>query len=114
MLAFVLSFLFGVGQVCLTERLISAFNKKDAKKSLVFFAVKILAYAIGIGVIVLNFVWHIGLVLCGFAAGVPIAAIGLFVCETLYKDEIIYFLKRVPKTVVIWAKKLLSTIKQYF
>ena len=58
----------------------------NAKKSFIFFAVKILAYAIGFGVIVLNFVWHIGLVLCGFAAGVPIAAIGLFVCETLYKD----------------------------
>ena len=85
MLAFIIAFAFAVGQVCLTEQLVCAFNKRESKKIMLFFGAKFLAYAIGIGLVVLKFVWHIGLVLCGFAAGVPVAAIGLFVYRTIYK-----------------------------
>lgn len=85
MLAFIIALLFGAGQVLLTEQLIYAFNKRNSKNILLFFGAKLLAYAIGIGVVVLKFVWHISLVLCGFIVGVPIAAIVLFVFKTVYK-----------------------------
>ncbi len=85
MLAFIIAFAFAVGQVCLTEQLVYAFNKRDSKKIMLFFGIKFLSYAIGIGLVVLKFVWHTGLALCGFAAGVPLAAIGLFVYKTIYK-----------------------------
>lgn len=85
MLAFIIAMLFGGCQVLLTEQLIYAFNKRDSKKILLFFGAKFLLYAIGIGIVVLNFVWHISLILCGFAVGVPITAIVLFVYKTIYK-----------------------------
>lgn len=85
MLAFIIAMLFGGCQMLLTEQLIYAFNKRDSKKILLFFGAKFLLYAIGIGIVVLNFVWHISLLLCGFAVGVPITAIGLFVYKTIYK-----------------------------
>ena len=86
MVAFILALLFGIGQVFLTEQLIYAFNKRESKKILLFFGAKFLAYAIGIGLVVLEFVWHIGLAFCGFAVGVPITAIALFVYKTIYKN----------------------------
>ncbi len=85
MLAFIVALLFGAGQVYLTAQLIDAFNKRNSKKILLFFGAKLLAYAIGIGVVVLKFVWHISLVLCGFIAGVPVMALGLFTYKTIYK-----------------------------
>lgn len=85
MLAFIIALLFGGCQVLLTEQLIYAFNKRDSKKILLFFAAKFLAYGIGIGVVVLKFVWHLSMALCGFAVGVPITAIALFVYKMFYK-----------------------------
>lgn len=85
MLAFIIAAAFGVGQVLLTEQLIYAFNKRDGKKILLFFAAKFLAYGVGIGIMVLKFVWHLSMALCGFAVGVPIAAIILFVYKTIYR-----------------------------
>ncbi len=85
MSAFIIALLFGVGQVLLTEQLVKAVNCRDSKKILIFFGAKFLAYAIGIGLVVLKFVWHISLILCGFAVGVPITAIALFVYKTIYK-----------------------------
>ncbi len=85
MLAFIIALLFGAGQVYLTSQLIDAFNKRNSKKILLFFSAKFLSYAIGIGVVVLKFVWHISLILYGFAVGVPITAIALFVYKTIYK-----------------------------
>ena len=86
MLAFIIALLFGAGQVYLTSKLIDAFNRINSKKILLFFFAKFLSYAIGIGVVVLKFVWHIGLAFCGFAVGVPITAIALFVYKTIYKN----------------------------
>lgn len=85
MLAFILALIFGSCQVLLTEQLIYAVNKRDGKRVLRFLGAKFLSYGIGIAVVVLNFVWHISLLLCGFAVGVPITAIGLFVYKTIYK-----------------------------
>lgn len=85
MLAFTIALLFGGCQVLLTEQLIYAFNERDSKKILLFFGAKFLAYSIGIGIVVLKFVWHISLILCGFVVGVPITAIGLFVYKTIYR-----------------------------
>ena len=85
MLSFIISALFGAGQILLTEQLVLAVNVRDSKKIFLFFAVKVLLYTLGIGLLVTKFVWHLSLVLCGFIIGVPITAIALFVYKTIYK-----------------------------
>ena len=85
MLAFIIAMLFAAGQVFLTEQLIVGFNQRENQKIILFIAVKMLLYGIGVGIVVLKFVWHLGPVLCGFIAGVPITAIVLFVYKTIYK-----------------------------
>lgn len=85
MTRFIISMLFGAGQICLTEQLISAVNKRDGKKMLLFFASKFLAYAIGVGFVVLKDILNINYFIYGFVVGVPLAAIALFVYKTIYK-----------------------------
>ena len=85
MLAFIISALVGAAQVLLTEQLVKAFNVRNGKKIALFFAAKLLLYAIGIGLLVIKFIWNLTYVLCGFIAAVPITAIVLFVCRTIYK-----------------------------
>jgi len=85
MTRFIVSLLFGAGQICLTEQLICSFNKRDGKKTLLFFAAKFLAYAIGIGFVILKDILNINYFVYGFVVGVPIAAIALFVYKTIYK-----------------------------
>lgn len=85
MLVFIISLLFGAGQVLLTEQLICVFNKREYKKALIFFGAKFVLYIIAIALVVLKFVWHIGMAFSGFAVGVPITAIGLFAYKLIYK-----------------------------
>lgn len=85
MLVFIIAMLLGVGQVLITEQLNYAFNQRNSKKILIFLLSKFLLYAIGIGLLIIKFVWHLGLAFCGFAVGVPITAIALFVYKTIYK-----------------------------
>lgn len=85
MFAFVISLIFGAAQVLLTEQLVYAFNDKNSKKTLMFLGIKFLAYLIAIGLVMLEFVWYISMIVCGFAVGVPVAAVGLFVYNTIYK-----------------------------
>lgn len=75
---FFLSFVFGAAQACLTERLVKAFEIRNNKNILLFFAIKFILYAIGIGFVIFKYVWHLGVVFCGFVVGVPIAAIAIF------------------------------------
>lgn len=85
MLAFITALLFGAAQVWLTEQLIFAFNDKNAKKTFMLLGAKFVAYVVAIGIVILGFVWYISAIICGFAVGVPIAAIALFVYNTVYK-----------------------------
>lgn len=85
MFAFIIALFFGAGQIFLTEQLIKHFNTRDNKKILLFFGGKFILYAIAIGIVVLKFVWHIGMFLCGIAVSVPLTAIALFVYKTIYK-----------------------------
>lgn len=85
MLAFITALIFGAAQAVLTERLIFAFVEKDTKKTFMFLGIKLLAYIIAIGLVMLKFVWYISMIICGFAVGVPIAAMALFVYDTIYK-----------------------------
>ncbi len=85
MSAFIISALFGAVQVLFTSVLVKAFDTRESKKILLFFIVKFLLYGVGIGLLIIKFVWHIGLVICGFAVGVPITAIILFIYRTMYK-----------------------------
>lgn len=87
MLVFIISVIIGAGQILLTEQLIYAFGKRDFKKILLFFGSKFLLYGISIGVLVIKFVWHIGMAFCGFVVGVPIAVVVLFVYKTIYKKR---------------------------
>ncbi|MBR5472892.1 MAG: hypothetical protein IKU82_02765 [Clostridia bacterium] len=85
MTRFIVALLFGAGQICLTEQLIYAFNKRDGKKTLLFFAAKFLAYAIGVGFVILKDILNINYFVYGFVVGIPLAAIALFVYKTIYK-----------------------------
>lgn len=85
MLAFITALFFGAAQVWLTEQLIFAFNDKNAKKTFMLLGAKFVAYVVAIGIVILGFVWYISAIICGFAVGVPIAAIALFVYNTVYK-----------------------------
>ncbi len=82
---FIIALLFGVGQVFLSDQLIIAVNERCGKKIILFFLVKFLLYGLGIGLLVLKFIWQFGMALSGFVVGVPITAIGLFVYKTMYK-----------------------------
>lgn len=85
MLAFIIAFLFGAAQVWLTKQLIFAFNDKNAKKTFMLLGAKFAGYVFAVGITVLCFVWYISAIICGFAVGVPIAAIALFVYNAVYK-----------------------------
>lgn len=85
MIIFIISMLFGAGQVWLTAQLAEAVKVRDARRGFMFFGIKFLAYALSIGLIVTNFVWQLSLVMCGFAVGVPVSSIALFVYKTIYK-----------------------------
>ncbi len=82
---FMTALVFGAGQVLLTWRLTNAAEKKCGKKIFLFFMLKFLLYGIGIYLLILKHIWKFDVALYGFAAGVPIAAIGLFVYKTIYK-----------------------------
>ncbi len=82
---FILALIFGAGQVCLTEQLIKAFATRSSKKILLFFGSKFVLYALGIALVIFKYVWNIGMAISGFAVGVPITAIVLFVYKTIYK-----------------------------
>lgn len=82
---FLLALIFGAGQVCLTEQLIKAFGTRNGKRILLFFGIKFALYALGIALVIFKYVWNIGMAVSGFAVGVPITAIALFVYKTIYK-----------------------------
>lgn len=84
---FVLALIFGVCQVLLTERLIMAVGSKNGKKILLFSGAKFLLYALGVGLLVLKYIWYFGMAISGFLAAVPITAIVLFVYKTMYKKQ---------------------------
>ena len=85
MFAFILSAGFGVCQVLMTEQLIYAVNTRNSKRSAAFIAVKILLYALAIGLVTAEFVWHLSFIICGFVASIPVTALALFVLRTIYK-----------------------------
>ena len=82
---FMLAMLFGIGQACLTERLVKAFNTRNTKYIALFFAAKFILYAIGIALVVFKHVWQIGASFCGFVVGVPIAAIAIILYKIFFK-----------------------------
>ena len=82
---FMLAMFFGVGQACLTERLVKAFNIRNTKYIGLFIAAKFILYAIGIALVVFKHVWQIGAAFCGFVVGVPIAAIVIFLYKIFLK-----------------------------
>lgn len=85
MLAFIIALLFGIGQILLTEKLIKYVNCYEKKSIFKFFAIKFALYGIGIGIVVLKFVWYLGAIICGFVVGCSVSAILLFIYRTIYK-----------------------------
>ena len=84
---FVVSLIFAICQVLLTEQLIKYFEKKDRKNALIFFGAKFSTYGIAIALVVFKHIWDFSSILCGFIAGVPIAIIALFAYKTIYKKK---------------------------
>ena len=85
MLAFVVALLFGAGQVYLTERLAKAFSTRNGKNILLFFAAKFLLYALGVGLVVLKFVWFIGMAFAGLIVGASLATVALVLYRSTHK-----------------------------
>ena len=85
---FFIALLFGAGQVILTKKFIDAFSGREGIKILLFFSAKFILYALGIGIVVLKYIWHIGMASSGFAVGAPIMAIGWFVYSVIRKSDI--------------------------
>ena len=84
---FIVALIFGAIQVLLSWQLMVSTDKKMSKKTFLFIAIKFLVYGIGIGTLVLNHVWELGSAIAGFAVGAPIAAITLFVYNTIFKKR---------------------------
>lgn len=85
MVAFIIALLFAAGQIFLTEKLIHYVNIRDKGNTFKFFAIKFLLYGVAVGLTVLKFVWHLGMLICGFVVGASVSAILLFVYRTIYK-----------------------------
>lgn len=112
MIIFLISAVFGGIQVLLTERLMIAFNERHSKNIFKFFGIKFLLYAVGVGLVMLRFVWHISLCICGFAVGVPITALALYFIRTLYGGEFVIWYKRSYKKIKAYLKSLKRKFKK--
>lgn len=79
MKAFIISLLFGVLQAFLLKRLLFAVTAGDKKKAVLVFLLKFLCYGTAIALLMAFFMRSLTYCMCGFAVGMPIAAISLFV-----------------------------------
>lgn len=82
---FIIAMLFGSGQILLTEQLFYAVNKHHRQKIFIFTVSKFLLYGIAVAFSINKAFWHLELLLSGFAVGVPIAAIVLYVYRIIIK-----------------------------
>ncbi len=113
MIYFLLAALFGGCQAFLTKKLIQAVKGYDQKRMLLFFAVKFFTYAVGIFIVMSKFLWNIGLFFCGYAVGLPITAMAMYIYH-IFEDEfkkitwqkILEYIRSVPQRVRRFPEKI--------
>ncbi len=87
MVAFIVSFLFATAQVFLLKKLMYCITSGNKKGSFRFFALKFLLYGVGLGLFVFKYLKYAMLCACGFAAGMPLTAILIFLYDTVIKKK---------------------------
>lgn len=88
MLAFFISVLFGVGEVILLSRLMDAVTKGYRSRAIKIFIIKFLTYGVGIALLMFKFFKYYTYCLCGFAAGMPLTAVLIFVYRAFLRDTV--------------------------
>lgn len=91
--AFIISLLFGIGQVVLLSLITSFTAAKRRKELFLVLVIKFLTY--GLAALLLVFLYFEYLVdcLCGFAVGMPVTAVLIFVYRAFFKGKIKPFFK---------------------
>ncbi len=89
---FIIALLFGVLQAFLLKGLLFAITEGNSKKTVGLFLLKFACYGIAAALLMTLFFRDITYCLCGFAVGMPITAIALFVYYAFLKDK--YFFKK--------------------
>ncbi|MCQ2454946.1 MAG: hypothetical protein MJ090_02220 [Clostridia bacterium] len=85
MLALIVSFLFAVLQTFLLKKLMAAITAQDKKTSIRLFFIKFILYGVVIALFMFKFMKYATYCLCGFAAGMPLTAISLFIYYSFIK-----------------------------
>lgn len=87
MIALTISFLFAVLQTFLLKNLMTAITSGDRKKSFRLFFLKFVLYGVAIAIFMFKFMQFAVYCLCGFAAGMPLTAISLFIYYSFIKKQ---------------------------
>lgn len=85
--AFFLSFLFGLLEMFLLQRLITALTAGNRKVMLLYLLAKTVTYAAGITLFVTRYLDLWIYCFCGFGVGLPIGAIGCFIYLSFFKKR---------------------------
>lgn len=97
MLAFFISVLFGICEVLLLSAMMESITKGYRSKAIKIFIIKFLTYGVAIALLMFKFFKYYTYCLCGFAAGMPITAILIFVYKAFLKDTVKDKIKTVIK-----------------
>ncbi len=85
--AFIISALFGVGQMFLLRELLRAMNTCNKKRAFGIFSVKFVSYGIAIALLMFPYLHRFTFCLFGFITALPLTAIGLIIYKTFFKNE---------------------------
>lgn len=87
MTAFIVAVFFGILQTFLLNGLVGAVTSGNQKKMLLFLLVKFVTYGVAIALMMFKFFDYYLYCFCGFAAGMPLSAVLLFIYKTFFKKQ---------------------------
>lgn len=87
MKAFIVALLFGAAEAFLLKNLLFAVTAGDKKKIVLFFLLKFVSYGVAIALLMSLFIRSLTYCMCGFAVGMPVTAISLFVYFAFVKKR---------------------------
>lgn len=87
MIALCISFLFAALQTILLKKLMFYITAGKKSKSFSTFFIKFVLYGVAIGIFMFKYMKYATYCLCGFAAGMPLTAITLFVYYSFFKKK---------------------------
>ena len=87
MIALIISFLFAVLQTFLLKNLMSAITSGNKRTSFGLFFLKFVLYGVAIALFMFKYMQFAVFCLCGFAAGMPLTAITLFIYYSFIKKQ---------------------------